>query len=77
MYRDRSEWVRVPVPATVSQELFDRVQKRKADNRKRYRNPRKQQLLSWLVRSAVPELAKRSLNTRSRHSARHLRALAL
>ena len=47
--RDREHWVGIPVPQIVSRELFDRVQKRKADNRKRYRNPRKQQLLSCLV----------------------------
>ena len=47
--RDREHWVGIPVPQIISRELFDRVQKRKADNRKRYRNPRKQQLLSCLV----------------------------
>ena len=36
--RDREEWVGIPVPQIISRELFDRVQKRKADNRKRYRN---------------------------------------
>jgi site-specific DNA recombinase len=34
--RDREEWVGIPVPQIISRELFDRVQKRKADNRKRY-----------------------------------------
>src|SRR5207245_9314785 len=47
--REREEWVGVAVPQIISRELFDRVQKRKADNRKRYRNPREPQLLSTLV----------------------------
>jgi site-specific DNA recombinase len=50
--RKREEWVCVQVPQIISRELFERVQKRKADNRKRYRNPRQQQLLSTLVRCA-------------------------
>jgi site-specific DNA recombinase len=51
--RDREEWVGVEVPQIISQELFDRVQKRKASNRKRYRNPRQPQLLSTLVQCGV------------------------
>jgi hypothetical protein len=47
--RKRDEWVCVLVPQIISRELFERVQQRKSDNRKRYRNPRKQQLLSCLV----------------------------
>jgi site-specific DNA recombinase len=51
--REREEWVGVEVPQIISRELFDRVQKRKADNRKRYRNPRQPQLLSTLVQCGV------------------------
>ena len=47
--RAREEWVCVQVPQIISRELFERVQQRKSDNRKRYRNPRRQQLLSALV----------------------------
>jgi hypothetical protein len=48
--RDRSEWVGVKVPAIVTQAVFDRVQARLSENRRRYRNPRRPQLLSSLVR---------------------------
>src|SRR6266478_1681356 len=48
--RSREEWIGVEVPAIISRELFDRVQERLKDNRKRYRNPRQAQLLSTLVR---------------------------
>jgi site-specific DNA recombinase len=51
--REREEWVGVPVPQIISRELFDWVQKRKAANRKRYRNPRQPQLLSTLVQCGV------------------------
>jgi hypothetical protein len=48
--RGREDWIGVEVPAIISRELFDRVQARRAVNRKRYRNPRQTQLLSTLVR---------------------------
>jgi site-specific DNA recombinase len=48
-YRDRSEWVGVPVPAIISQELFDRVQARMQALGKRYRHPMTHYLLSELV----------------------------
>ena len=48
--RGREEWVGVEVPQIIARELFDRVQKRKAENRARYRNPKQEQLLSALVR---------------------------
>jgi site-specific DNA recombinase len=48
--RSREDWIGVEVPAIISRELFDRVQARRAVNRKRYRNPRQTQLLSTLVR---------------------------
>ena len=48
--RGREDWIGVEVPAIISQKLFDRVQQRRAANRKRYRNPRQAQLLSTLVR---------------------------
>jgi len=48
-FRDRSEWVGVPVPAIISQELFDRVQARMQALGKRYRHPMTHYLLSGLV----------------------------
>jgi hypothetical protein len=42
--------VGVAVPAIISKELFERVQKRREDNRARYRNPPQVHLLSTLVR---------------------------
>jgi site-specific DNA recombinase len=48
-FRDRSEWVGVPVPAIISQELFDRVQARMQARGKRYRHPIMHYLLSGLV----------------------------
>jgi site-specific DNA recombinase len=48
--RGREDWIGVEVPAIISRELFERVQQRRADNRKRYRNPKVTQLLSGLVR---------------------------
>jgi site-specific DNA recombinase len=47
--RGREDWIGVEVPAIISRELFDRVQERLKDNRKRYRNPKQTQLLSTLV----------------------------
>ena len=48
--RERKDWVGIPVPAIISQALFDRVQERLEWNRKHYRNPGQVQLLSSLVR---------------------------
>jgi hypothetical protein len=48
--RSREDWIGITVPAIVSQELFDKVQKRLEENRKQYRNPREPHLLSNLVR---------------------------
>lgn len=50
VYKDRSEWIGVKVPAVVSKELFDAAQARLEESRKIYRNPRESQLLSNLVR---------------------------
>lgn len=47
--RDRSEWVGVKIPAIISKELFDKVQKRLEYNRTCYRNALRTQLLSNLV----------------------------
>lgn len=51
--RDRSEWVGVPVPAIISKELFDEVQKRLKYNHTCFRNARGTHLLSNLVFCAV------------------------
>jgi hypothetical protein len=48
--RGREDWIGINIPAIISRELFDRVQKRLDENRKQYRNPREPQLLSNLVR---------------------------
>lgn len=48
--REKEEWIGIPVPAIISQELFDKVQERLEWNRKRYRNPSTVQLLSSLVK---------------------------
>lgn len=48
--RSREEWVGIEVPAIISRELFDKVQARREKNRKQYRNPKQEQLLSGLVR---------------------------
>lgn len=50
IYKDKSEWIGVKVPAIVSQELFDKAQERMANNRKQYRNPMETQLLSNLIK---------------------------
>jgi hypothetical protein len=43
-------WVGVPVPVILSQELFDRVQAKLQESRKKYRHPMTHYLLSELVR---------------------------
>ena len=48
--RSREDWIGITVPAIISKELFDRVQERRAINKKKYRNPKQVQLLSTLVR---------------------------
>lgn len=50
IYRDRSEWIGIPVPAIISKETLEKVHERIAWNKKRYRNPKKVQLLSSLIR---------------------------
>lgn len=49
IHRDRSEWVGIPVPPIVSQELFNKVREKIENNIKRYRNPKRTQLLSNLI----------------------------
>jgi len=48
--RPRAEWVAVEMPKIISIPLFKKVQKRFEYNKKHYRNPKKKQLLSGLVR---------------------------
>lgn len=50
VYKDKSEWIGVKVPAIISQELFDKAQVRLEKSRQLYRNPKETQLLSHLVR---------------------------
>jgi len=50
---DKSEWVPVSVPAIISKELFEKVQKRLAWNKKNYRNPGKPFLLTSMVTCGV------------------------
>lgn len=47
--RDKSEWLPVPVPPIISQDLFDKAQERREYNRAKYRNPKKVQVLSNLI----------------------------
>jgi hypothetical protein len=49
VYRDRSEWIAVKVPAIISQELFDRVQDRFRERAQVYRQPLRHHLLGGLV----------------------------
>lgn len=53
VYRDKSEWIGVKVPAIVSKTLFDKVQKRLEENKRLYRHPKETQLLSNLTRCGV------------------------
>jgi site-specific DNA recombinase len=48
-YTDRSEWVGIPIPAIISKDLFDQVQKRVRHNEECWRNSRKPHLLSNIV----------------------------
>jgi len=49
VYRDRSEWIGVKVPAIVCQEVFDKAQERLRAGRERYRQPAVHHLLSGLI----------------------------
>lgn len=53
VYKNKSEWIPVKVPAIVSQELFDKVQARIKYQSEQYRNPKQTQLLSGLVNCGV------------------------
>ena len=50
IYRDRSEWIGIKIPAIISQKIFDAAQVRLEENRQKYRNPPQTQLLSNLVK---------------------------
>ncbi len=49
VYRDRRDWIGIPVPAIISKELFEAVQARLEHNKKCYRNAKGKQLLSGLL----------------------------
>jgi site-specific DNA recombinase len=49
VYRDRSEWIGVKVPAVVCQEVFDKAQQRLRAGRERYRQPAVHYLLSGMI----------------------------
>ena len=49
VYRDRTEWIAINVPAIVSRELFDQVQEKLALHEKRYCTPITHYLLRGLV----------------------------
>jgi site-specific DNA recombinase len=53
IFRDRSEWIAVNVPAVVSRELFDQVQERLSRHDQRYCKPATHYLLSGLVQCGV------------------------
>jgi site-specific DNA recombinase len=53
IFRDRSEWIAVKVPAIVSRELFDKVQERLQEHDTRYCQPVTHYLLSGLVQCGV------------------------
>jgi site-specific DNA recombinase len=48
-YRDRRDWIGIPVPQIVSKELFEAVQARLDHNKACYRNAKGKQLLSGLL----------------------------
>lgn len=48
--RDKSEWIPIKVPAIISKELFEKVQKQIKKRGERYQQPQEHQLLSGLVR---------------------------
>lgn len=49
VYRDKSEWIPIKVPAIVSQKLFDKAQARLEASRNAYRRPKESRMLSGLV----------------------------
>lgn len=49
IYRDRRDWIGIPVPAIVSKEVFEVVQARLDHNKACYRNAKGKQLLSGLL----------------------------
>lgn len=49
IYRDKSEWIPIKVPAIISQELFDKAQVRLEASRNVYRKPKEHRLLSNLI----------------------------
>jgi hypothetical protein len=53
VYRDRSDWIAVKVPAIVSREIFDTVQQRIRQHDARYCQPVTHYLLSGLVQCGV------------------------
>jgi site-specific DNA recombinase len=53
VYRDRSDWLAVTVPAIVSRELFDKVQEKLRHHDARYCQPVTHYLLSGLVQCGV------------------------
>jgi hypothetical protein len=53
MYRDRTDWIAVSVPAIISRELFDKVQERLRFHDERYCQPVTRYLLSGLVQCGV------------------------
>jgi hypothetical protein len=53
IFRDRSDWIAVKVPAIVSRELFDKVQEQLREHDARYCQPVTHYLLSGLVQCGV------------------------
>jgi site-specific DNA recombinase len=53
VYRDRSDWLAVKVPAIVTREVFDKVQERLRVHEARYCQPATHYLLSGLVQCGV------------------------
>jgi site-specific DNA recombinase len=49
VYRDRSEWIGIKIPAIISRALYDKVKERLEYNLSRYRNPKRKQLLSNML----------------------------
>jgi site-specific DNA recombinase len=53
IFRDRSDWIAVQVPAIVSREVFDKVQDKLREHDARYCQPVTHYLLSGLVQCGV------------------------
>jgi site-specific DNA recombinase len=49
IYRDKSEWIPIKVPAIVTQKLFDKAQARLMASKNTYRGPSERRLLSGMV----------------------------